>query len=277
MHRAFVIQLIRSRRALGLSAKRRRMPRQLPPKLIALEYSKALIAVAVVPAIARVQRFVTEMLYSRYVRRRDRMDADTRDLNALFDDLSDDMFQALAPAVERVAVQFGHRTSDYQRAQLQKQIVASVGVDPFLAEPELGAILTDFAAENVALIKSVPNTLFDAIEKRVVAGVRTGDRWETVAADMVSRFNVAESSARLIARDQVGKLYSAVNEQHQRDLGLTRYIWRTSNDDRVRPEHEEREGEEFTWDTPPEDGNPGEAINCRCYAEPIFDELLGEE
>jgi hypothetical protein len=33
-------------------------------------------------------------------------------------------------------------------------------------------------------------------------------------------------------------------------------------DDRVRPDHEERQGRVFSWDDPPWDGNPGEAINC---------------
>lgn len=46
------------------------------------------------------------------------------------------------------------------------------------------------------------------------------------------------------------------------------YIWRTVGDDRVRSSHEERGGEIFAWDEPPEGGHPGEDYNCRCTAEP---------
>ena len=46
------------------------------------------------------------------------------------------------------------------------------------------------------------------------------------------------------------------------------YIWRTVSDDRVRSSHEERDGEIFAWDEPPEGGHPGEDYNCRCTAEP---------
>jgi hypothetical protein len=46
-----------------------------------------------------------------------------------------------------------------------------------------------------------------------------------------------------------------------------RYIWRTVGDGKVRSSHAEREGEVFSWDNPPDGGHPGEAPNCRCWAE----------
>lgn len=46
------------------------------------------------------------------------------------------------------------------------------------------------------------------------------------------------------------------------------YIWRTAGDDKVRPSHAANEGRIFAWNNPPATGNPGEAINCRCSAEP---------
>ena len=46
------------------------------------------------------------------------------------------------------------------------------------------------------------------------------------------------------------------------------YIWRTVGDDQVRDSHAANEGKIFRWDNPPDTGNPGDAINCRCTAEP---------
>jgi len=53
-----------------------------------------------------------------------------------------------------------------------------------------------------------------------------------------------------------------------------RYTWRTVGDDRVRPEHAARDGKIFDWSNPPDGGHPGEAENCRCWAESqrCFDE-----
>ncbi len=47
------------------------------------------------------------------------------------------------------------------------------------------------------------------------------------------------------------------------------YIWHTAKDDKVRPSHAAREGKIFCWDSPPDDGHPGEDFNCRCWAEPL--------
>lgn len=44
------------------------------------------------------------------------------------------------------------------------------------------------------------------------------------------------------------------------------YIWRTMGDTRVRPSHAALNGTVRRWDDSPD---PGEEINCRCWAEPL--------
>ena len=57
------------------------------------------------------------------------------------------------------------------------------------------------------------------------------------------------------------------------------YIWRTQEDDKVRDLHNELEGKQFSFDDPPISGtsgfrgNPGEPANCRCYAEPVHENI----
>jgi len=53
---------------------------------------------------------------------------------------------------------------------------------------------------------------------------------------------------------------------------MTKYIWHTMGDNHVRSEHAARNGQIFDFDNPPEGGNPGDAPNCRCWAEPIEEE-----
>ena len=115
-------------------------------------------------------------------------------------------------------------------------------------------------------------------------GFRQGKRAEEIAKDIfgagknelgkVSRLKAAQNRANLIARDQINKLNGQVNAIRQQNVGITHYIWRTADDDRVRPTHNARDDKKFAWDKPPSDGHPGEPINCRCYAEPVFDNLL---
>lgn len=59
-------------------------------------------------------------------------------------------------------------------------------------------------------------------------------------------------------------------------IATGKYIWNTQGDEKVRESHATRAGEMFSFDDPPEDGNPGEPENCRCWAEPVAGVELGK-
>lgn len=195
--------------------------------------------------------------------------------------------------IERVASAGVNAASGANRAALSMQLGGRLGVDPFGAEPGLKPILADATRENVALIRTIPERYFGAIETIVREGVRRGLRHEEVAKrierDVISGLEgselaIARNRAGLIARDQVGKVTARVGEHRQRALGVVRYRWVTSRDERVRgnpagrypdarPSHHARDGKVFDWSAAPDDGHPGEPINCRCIAEPVLDDI----
>lgn len=61
-----------------------------------------------------------------------------------------------------------------------------------------------------------------------------------------------------------------INELRQRGLGIRQYVWRSRDDGRVRSAHAAHDDQVFSWDNPPESGHPGQAFNCRCFAEPVL-------
>jgi SPP1 gp7 family putative phage head morphogenesis protein len=64
-----------------------------------------------------------------------------------------------------------------------------------------------------------------------------------------------------------------INQLRQEDLGIEKYIWRSQDDAKVRDSHAAYDDRFFRWDSPPEGGHPGEAHNCRCYAEPVLPDV----
>lgn len=278
-----VLQQIRARRAFLATRPRARkvLPPQLQPNAIRLEYAKALheiLAPARALVIARVLPDIAGLVRESE-RERTRTDAGGKKINETLDRISEDYYRTMTPRVlEQAAAKFAGRTSSFQREQLNKQIRAAVGVDVIGTEPQLAPRIADFTAENVALIKSVPQKYFDDVEKRLMAGLRAGDRAETIAEDLEERFGVAESSANLIANDQIGKLYGELNQVRQEALGIESFVWETDQDERVRPSHAELQGQTFRWDDLPEvDGEvaaPGRPINCRCNASPDLTAIL---
>lgn len=61
-----------------------------------------------------------------------------------------------------------------------------------------------------------------------------------------------------------------INQLRQQDLGIERYIWRSRDNAKVRDNHAEHDDQVCRWDEPPAGGHPGQAHNCRCYAEPVM-------
>jgi len=177
---------------------------------------------------------------------------------------------------EIMAMKAFENTSGFNKKQFLEVIKSAIAVDIFISEPWLQPVSNSFISQNVALIKSVPERLHLEVEGVVQRGLLQGQRVETIQAEIRSRFKVAENRAELIARDQIGKINGQLTQLRQKEVGLDRYVWRTSLDEAVRPAHAAREGKIFYWNNPPEGGHVGEDFQCRCYAEPIASDLFEE-
>lgn len=145
-----------------------------------------------------------------------------------------------------------------------------LGVDAYRAEPWLADMQANWVAENVRLIKSIPAELLGDMEGIIRRGVMNGSASSIIKDQIVERYGITERRAKLIAEDQIGKANAALTQQRQKDAGIDGYFWRGVLDKRERKTHVDREGKEYKWDSPPGDGHPGQAIRCRCYAEPDF-------
>lgn len=178
------------------------------------------------------------------------------------------------------------------REALRRQLDAYVRVRPRLAATAVATVLRrvwpDQAPQlvvadrdawittNVRLITSIGRRLHGELKQVISDATDKGSRAEVVAKRIAERFDVARSRAKLIARDQITKYAAQVNEAQQRRAGVDRYTWRHSRSRRnARATHVHRDGRVFRWDRPPADGHPGQAIQCRCTAEPVLEDLLG--
>lgn len=166
-----------------------------------------------------------------------------------------------------------------RQANYQVQHIGVVGA-PFTLDASQRAVMNDAIRENAALIKSIPRVLQEQVESVIADGIARGLRVEEVADSIERRFQVSRSRARFIARDQVAKLNGALVEARNRALGITRYRWITSRDERVRPWHRRLDGTIQEWAEPPvvdKNGrrcNPGEDFNCRCVSAPLVEDIL---
>jgi SPP1 gp7 family putative phage head morphogenesis protein len=134
-----------------------------------------------------------------------------------------------------------------------------------------GPTIDRFREQNVRLIENVGEDFLKGLREELESADAAGARVEDIADKIEKRFDVSSSRAELIARDQVLTLNAQVAQTRQQLAGIEKYVWTTSNDERVREEHAALDGQVFSWDAPPDVGHPGDDILCRCIAFPIIE------
>ena len=176
--------------------------------------------------------------------------------------------------ITREAKRIGTRTSNFNLHQMDNQFRSVLGVNPLRNETYLEPQVEAFTARNAALIKSIPAQSATKIETIIRTGVEAGETSATLAGKIQKELRSTRNRAKLIARDQINKFNGALTELRQTAVGVEEYIWSTSNDERVRFNHQSKDGKIFNWNNPPSDtGHPGEDIQCRCVAIPVFNQL----
>lgn len=168
----------------------------------------------------------------------------------------------------------GDRIKD-RNAAIHRYRFRVVSVSPIDVDPWLGPVMDAWGAANADLVTQLPDRLLRDIERGVQESWRAGETTRQLADRLQERVGVTERRARLIARDQTNKLNGQLHGVRQTAAGVTEYRWATSMDSRVRQAHADRHGDTFKWSSPPSDGHPGQAIQCRCTPDPVLDDLMG--
>lgn len=123
-------------------------------------------------------------------------------------------------------------------------------------------------------VPPIPTEHFNRLEELVQNAVHKGIRVEELRKELETLEGVSYRRAEVIGRDQVGKYNGKMTEIRHEAIGVEWYLWRTSGDGRVRDEHKARDGKRFSFKRPPKDGNPGQPVQCRCWAEADLETAL---
>ena len=147
----------------------------------------------------------------------------------------------------------------------------------------IGMKVRQMIIENANLISTFPNRISKEVNNFISRETYKGRRSEFIAKDLLEQFpKVAKSRMGLIARTECSKASTALTRARSEELNLPAYIWRTSEDVRVRDSHRLMDDVICFWGDPPSPetlahekrtyGNygPGEIFRCRCYPEPIL-------
>lgn len=189
-------------------------------------------------------------------------------------------FDRLAPGLARRMVE---QVSTASRSNLHsslKEMSGGLSLKTSVIDGRVQEITKASVAENVGLIKSIPQKYFTELQGAVMRSIQKGDGVQTVMEAVTKTGEVSHKRAKLIATDQTRKLTTAVNTARMQNLGVRKFEWLHSGGGKEpRPLHRDvLNGQIFDLANPPviddrtgERGLPGQLINCRCRMIPVID------
>lgn len=203
--------------------------------------------------------------------------------------------QAARRVVEETRRAMIRAGADAQKLTSRLGLVADVRYLVDIAPTEMHRVaLEEFTRANLDLIVRIPQEWLVGTERWMSSSIRAGARYTAIQDELISRLGISDRHARLIARDQVGKLNGQITETTQQLAGVDSYTWITVGDERVRgnpgglyprahPSHFALNGKVFKWSDPPISGpgtqrrHPGGPVQCRCFGQPVLpDDLMAD-
>lgn len=133
-------------------------------------------------------------------------------------------------------------------------------------------------AENVGLIKSIPQHYLQQVQGSVMRSIAGGNGLADLVPALERYEGITQRRAHNIALDQTRKTYNAIARDKMQALGVSQYRWlHSGGSNEPREDHIAMSGNIYSFDDPPvidqrtgERGIPGQAPNCRCTMQPVF-------
>lgn len=184
---------------------------------------------------------------------------------------------------ENIAWDLVHKTLDKTRASYKaafKEAGMTVKMKPSRATNDVvGALI----AENVSLIKSIPERYFGDVTAMVQRHISQGKNIKALEEELASRYEITRNRAKFIARDQSDKASEAIKRSECKQMGITEGIWvHVPGMKSARATHMKFNGQRFKLDEGLYDADvgkkvlPGDLWNCRCTYRPVVPEF-GDE
>lgn len=181
-------------------------------------------------------------------------------------------------AAPKLAAYFATATHRRSEATLRK-ILRDSGISvQFKMTASMRDVMTATVAENVGLIRSIPEQFHTQIQGAVMRSVQAGRDLEQLTKDLRSRYRVTQKRAELIARDQNNKMTASFTRVRQQDLGIEKAVWLHSHGGKEpRKTHYQNSGKQYVvaegwFDPDPKVRRniwPGELIECKCVSKSV--------
>jgi SPP1 gp7 family putative phage head morphogenesis protein len=162
------------------------------------------------------------------------------------------------------------------------ELTAGLSLKTSVVPKGLEDVATAIIAENVSLIKSIPEEYFNQVTGSVMRSITTGRGLADLVPEIQKYEGMTHRRARNIALDQTRKAYNSIGKLKMQRLGVKQFQWIHSGGGQFpRESHVKISGQIFSFENvekeqaalgvPEADrGIPGYPVNCRCVMKPVI-------
>lgn len=187
-----------------------------------------------------------------------------------------DMFQP--QNIDTDSIQYSYTDSihkmEYEFKDALKGIMIPPDFSPYIRENiaknwtnNLSLYIKDFAEENVTKLR-----------QDIQENAYSGSRAENLVKSLQANYGVSQRKARFLAKQETKLLMTEIHLSKASEVGLNRYKWSTSNDEKVRHSHKVLQGRIINLANPPvvdpltgRRAHAGCDFGCRCIKIFIID------
>lgn len=190
----------------------------------------------------------------------------------------DAMFKERA---KRISTNFVNQIDSANSASVHKslkQLSGGLSLGTRTLDADTKEVLKASIAENVSLIKSIPQKYLGRVEGMVMRSITHPEGRNYLDRELAKSYDITKRRAKFIASDQTRKANAAISAGRLQKLGVKKFEWIHVPNSHPRELHEKLDGKIFEWDNPPEiqknpsiRGYPAQLPGCHCEAAPVFE------
>lgn len=195
-------------------------------------------------------------------------------------DVDPELVSRISKATEEYGRTITEMDDDFKRGIAKSNLYELAGkardeftIEANLTEAQRAIIARDWGQNLDLYIKGWVKEDILKLREEIQPHVMAGGRAKGLIENLTKNYGVSQRKAKFLARQETSLLMSKFRETRYTGMGVTRYKWSTSHDEKVRLDHRALNGKFFSFDDPPitnrkkkARNNPGEDFNCRCIA-----------
>ena len=183
--------------------------------------------------------------------------------------------------IEDLAKKYTSKVDNRNKSEFYRRAEEKIGIsrEELEATEGLTSQINAYQLETMQWIKKMRDDTLQQWTSQTLRQMAEGKGLPEILSEFDGMVEQRKGHAKMIARTQISTFNSLTSKARAQNLGITKAIWRTASDERVRTCHQARDGKEYLLSEglySSCDGKtllPGTDYNCRCTAIMIIPEM----